>query len=354
MHRLMTYRFKKVVAPMSAGFMFGSKTLSDKTHGKLGEHPLHILVVDDQPSECERLRAAIENIPNGDYQLSFVADTASIDQLSLYNFDLCIVDEDVNEHRGFDLIKKHHLGEKLPTIVLGLEQENLGQAQAETFVKDFLQRDVLSPELVDHVIQHAYTQFHFERELAALAFTDDLTGLASKRMFEYQLDLSLKRLERTHQSLSIALFNIDAFRAVNETFGHVIGDLVLRHFANLLQEHVRPYDCVARFSADSFAIVFEEATKSQAQRAVNDIELACQEGLFINGLSIPLNCSAGISEYYLGCSVPMLIQQADQALLEVKAFKQAERNKKLVKFSLDLSECDAVDEFTALNKQRLH
>lgn len=324
------------------------------SHLQKHQQPLHILIVDDHPDECERLKVAIENIPDSSYRLSVVDEMSALDQMSFYHYDLCIVDNKVSHNTASDVIKRHHLGEKLPTIVYGESSLSEMASNTENEVIDVINPEALNPELIEHVIQHAYTQFHFEKELAALAFTDELTSLASRRMFEYQLDMSLKRVERTQKPLSVALFNLDSFRNVNDKFGHVIGDAALKYFSGLISEYVRPYDCVARLSGDTFAIIFEEANKAQACRAVSDIETACQSGLFTNGLTVPLSCSTGLIECDGQSSVPMIMHQAELALSDVKQKKQGEVSQQLVSYAMNALNSSALDEISSLTKKQLH
>ncbi len=326
------------------------------SHLQKHQTQLHILIVDDQPEECERLKTAIKNIPDASYRLSVVDEMSALEQMSFYNYDLCIVDNKVSHNTASEVIKRNHLGEKLPTILYGTSSLSEISTNTDNEVHDVLSPDALNPELIEHVIQHAYTQFHFEKELAALAFTDELTALASRRMFEYQLDMSLKRIERTHKPLSMALFNLDGFSSINHQFGHVIGDAALKYFASLINEYVRPYDCVARLSGDTFAIVFEEANKAQAYRAVTDIERACQSGLFTNGLTVPLSCSAGLIECdsQTAQSVPMMINLAEMALVEAKQKKKGKLSQSLVDQAMTALTKPMLDEISSLTKKHLH
>ncbi|MCK5882006.1 MAG: diguanylate cyclase [Sinobacterium sp.] len=330
-----------------------------KAHtSNLSKHhqPLHILIVDDHPEECERLKSAIENIPDSYYKLSVVDEMSALEKMSFYSYDLCIVDDKVSHSTASEIIKHHHLGEKLPTIMYGDSSLSDVESKTENEVHDVLSPAALNPESIEHVIQHAYTQFHFEKELAALAFTDELTSLASRRMFEYQLDMSLKRVERTHKPLSVALLNLDSFRYINEKFGHVIGDAALKYFSGLMAEYIRPYDCVARLADDNFAIIFEEANKAQAHRAVRDIENACQSGLFTNGLTVPLSCSTGLIECdnLAGLSVPMIMSQAETLLFDAKQKRKGDMTQKIVFHAMDALNESTLDEMSSLSKKHLH
>jgi diguanylate cyclase (GGDEF)-like protein len=324
------------------------------SHLQKHQHPLHILIVDDQPSECARLKSAIEKIPDSSYKLSFVGEVSALERMSFYNYDVCIVDDNVSKSNASALIKRHHLGEKLPTIVYGASTISEISITTDNEVHDVLNPEALNPELLEHVIQHAYSQFHFEKQLASLAFTDELTQLASRRMFEYQLDLSLKRIKRTQKPLSVALFNINDFKHVNDKFGHAIGDAALKFFANIISEKVRPYDCVARLAGDTFAVIFEEANKAQAFRAVSDIEMACQAGLFTNGLSVPLFCSTGLIECDSHVRVPLVINRAEKALFDVRSKKQFDLKREKHGFSADVTHVSELRSIGALKKNTMH
>ncbi len=316
------------------------------------QHAFRILVLDDQPSECARIKEAFGNIPEVNYQLSFIDKAEQLETMSLYSYDLCIVDENLDHHRASELIKQHHLGDKLPTVLYGQTSLQELNEDAENEVHDVLHPSALSPDLVEHVIQHAYTQFHFEKELAALAFTDELTGLASRRMFEYQLDLSMKRVDRTQKPLSMTIFQLENYRDVNDEFGFVIGDAVLRYLSSILSDHVRPYDCVARLGVDRFAIIFEEANKSQAYRAVADIEQEFAAGCFVNGCVVPMSLTVGLSEFEQGLSVPMLVREAEVDLQVQQENAYNFKQNKLMSTAFDESE--TIDEISSLSKKQLH
>ena len=75
---------------------------------------LHILIVDDQPEECERLKTAIENIPDSSYRLSVVDEMSVLEQMSFYHYDLCIVDNKISHNTASEVIKRNHLGRNYP------------------------------------------------------------------------------------------------------------------------------------------------------------------------------------------------------------------------------------------------
>jgi diguanylate cyclase (GGDEF)-like protein len=304
--------------------------------------------VDDQPESSAQIKSAIENIPDASYKMSFVDEVSALKELSFYHYDVCIVDNDTCKASASELINQHHLIEKLPTIVYG----DTTSAELED-VHDVLSPDTLSSVLIEHVIQHAYSQFHFEKKLENLAFTDELTELASKSMFEYQLGISLRRAKHTHKPLSVALFDINHLRHINQKFGYVMGDAVLKFFGNIISDSVRPYDCVARMASDNFAVILEDADQSKGLEVCLDIEASCQTGFFSHGLTVPLSCTFGLVECKNIGMVSLIINQAERTLFDVKEERRRIRGQSHMKYNIKgvQSSLTGLDDF---DHERLH
>jgi len=159
--------------------------------------------------------------------------------------------------------------------------------------------------------------------LAHAAGHDDLTGLARRDMFERSLVSEMKRARRTTASVSLAILDIDDFKRINDTCGHIQGDAVLRAFAATLQGGIRETDLCARFGGEEFALIMPATPMIKATRllerlmtAVRKLEIHCPE----QDLGTGLSCSVGLACYKgLGELDPKeFIEMADKALYLAK------------------------------------
>lgn len=103
-----------------------------------------------------------------------------------------------------------------------------------------------------------------KKELVRLANTDPLTGTANRRAFFARLEDELKRIRRTREDVSVAIIDVDHFKKINDTFGHVTGDVVLKGLAKLIQSCLRETDLLARLGGEEFGIIFPDTPEEGA------------------------------------------------------------------------------------------
>ena len=153
-----------------------------------------------------------------------------------------------------------------------------------------------------------------------MAVTDGLTELANRRSFDRSLERELTRANRTDGRLSVVLLDIDHFKQLNDTHGHVVGDAVLRQVAAALRECGREYDTVARYGGEEFAAVLPGCSSALALQVAERLRRAVEE----SGSDVRVTASAGVATYpYDGVDAASLLEAADQALY---ASKRSGRN----------------------------
>lgn len=160
-----------------------------------------------------------------------------------------------------------------------------------------------------------------ERELAALAATDPLTGLANRRMLDTTLDLEWRRAQRTGAPVSLIMIDIDHFKPFNDTYGHQAGDEALRQVAQVIKANVRrPADLVARYGGEEFAVVLTETDAAGTRLLAEKIRAAVEQMEPANPATKKLTVSLGACTRYAkpGDAQEELLSTADKALYQAK------------------------------------
>ncbi|NVK20149.1 MAG: diguanylate cyclase [Methylocystaceae bacterium] len=157
-------------------------------------------------------------------------------------------------------------------------------------------------------------------EILRLAMTDPLTGLSNRNSFITGLDRAIKLARRYDHGMSLLIIDLDRFKAVNDCYGHPIGDQLLQHVAGLLTRRVREVDQVARLGGDEFAIILSGVTENEtvnqiAQKYINQLK----KTFLIMGCEIQIGASIGISHFPENADNTVeLIRCADKALYVAK------------------------------------
>ncbi len=154
------------------------------------------------------------------------------------------------------------------------------------------------------------------QEIEYIASTDKLTGLHNRHKFEELFILELERARRFEHPLSLIILDIDHFKAVNDTFGHDVGDKVLKSFADIIQIHIRKLDILARWGGEEFLVLAPNTDLDHVQILAEKLRLAVEEFSFAKVQNITI--SAGISQLEKDDSFDDLLKRADKALYHAK------------------------------------
>jgi len=157
-------------------------------------------------------------------------------------------------------------------------------------------------------------------ELQRSAITDSLTGVYNTRFFHEVLGRETARADRYSTPLSLLMIDIDTFKLVNDTFGHVVGNKVLTQIAKSLEHTVRNTDFVFRCGGDEFGVVLPGTDLEGAMRVAEKILQKVENGEILTslGYSGRVTVSIGLSEYRRGSHFETLVAEADQALYTSK------------------------------------
>ncbi|MDT8900101.1 GGDEF domain-containing protein [Anaeroselena agilis] len=152
------------------------------------------------------------------------------------------------------------------------------------------------------------------------SLTDFTTGLWNRRYFYLRLDEEEARATKKKAPLCVAMIDVDGFKAVNDTYGHAAGDLLLSDLAAIFKKNTRATDVVARWGGDEFAIIFSETSIKDAHEVIERIRQKV-EAKFSS--SYDLTISAGVISLEPNQDIRDLLIKADKALYKAKEQKNS-------------------------------
>lgn len=161
-------------------------------------------------------------------------------------------------------------------------------------------------------------QYH--EEIYRLTIIDGLTQVHNKRYLLEFLEREMARAQRHQRSLSLVLFDIDHFKKINDTYGHLAGDYVLRELAATLKSRIRKEECFARYGGEEFALVLPETGPENTVYLADKLRKIIEEHPFIfEGKRISVTFSAGVADHQpTHDSALAFIKEADSRLYEAK------------------------------------
>lgn len=159
-------------------------------------------------------------------------------------------------------------------------------------------------------------------KIKQLVITDDLTGLFNSRYFFEQVEYEVERAKRYQNPLSLVFFDLDKFKSVNDTYGHLIGSRLLAEVGAVVQKNIRKTDRAARYGGDEFVVILPQTEKTGALNFAAKLREALTTETFTNnsGERLTVTGSFGVASYPEDAqSSSELISAADEAMYRVKA-----------------------------------
>jgi len=185
------------------------------------------------------------------------------------------------------------------------------------------------PATVDrsaHLIMHiedVTERKHLEAELHHLALHDPLTGLANRALLGQRIREAQARYRRLARPSHLFYLDLDGFKAVNDRFGHSVGDAVLTQLGQRITALLRPDDTAARIGGDEFVVLCEDTEPHNAAAIAQRLRDAAAEPFLIDGIELVLSAAVGGCPAYVADPVDLL-READQRMYETKRRKTAE------------------------------
>lgn len=277
----------------------------------------------------------------------------ALTELETTEIDLILLDIYMPELSGLQTlinIRKEEKYDNIPVIMLSASDDEDEIVNAlDCGAADYVTKPYITKVLIAR-IRTAIRLKEKNIELENLALTDYLTGLNNRKCFYDVADRAVhQRGRRGGYPVVIAIIDIDYFKAVNDKYGHDVGDIVLKGFSQLMKENFREYDTVARVGGEEFAVCMPNTS-------VKDAELACERfrksvaahQFFINSeneYALSITSSIGIASNHKDIySLDELVKLADEALYQAKG-----RGRNQVVNFTDLNDYDTSDDNTDMD-----
>ncbi|MHB0765254.1 diguanylate cyclase [Stutzerimonas sp. NM35] len=279
--------------------------------------PFRVLIIDDSRAQATHTERVLNNA--GIITRTLNEPILAISYLAEFQPDLIILDMYMPECMGTELakvIRQHERYVSVPIIYLSAEDDLDKQLSAMNEGGDDFLTKPIKPS---HLIATVRTRAERARNLKARIVRDSLTGLYNHTHSLQLLEDASTRAQRDNSPLCFAMVDIDHFKQVNDTYGHPMGDRVIKSLALFLKQRLRKTDCIGRYGGEEFAVVLPDTTQENACRVLDEIRQRFSEIRF-PAQPADLSCtfSCGITQLTPSADVKMLTQQADEALYRAK------------------------------------
>ncbi len=245
------------------------------------------------------------------------------------NIDVVLLDLSLSDSQGFDtLIKVQNFTSKVPIVVLTNHDDEIFAIKAvQKGAQDYLIKGLIDSNVLVRSIHYAIERNRMLKKLEQaqmrlqhLAHHDSLTGLPNRHLFYDYLGKSLARAFRHATILAVLFIDLDKFKNVNDTRGHVEGDLLLASVAKRLAGCLRESDIIARIGGDEFVVMLDAIKSAHgAAKVAQKILEAMSKAFVMEGHEHLASTSIGISLYPTdGSDVETLIRNADSAMYTAK------------------------------------
>ncbi len=308
----------------STGSQMGGPPIGDAELQQLSDGG-KILLVEDRPAVAERIVDALT--PH--FRVELEPDPArALLELPDGGYDLMIVSLGLHHADGLRLcsqVRSLDRTRHLPILIMVEEGEEARLLRGlDIGVNDYITRPIDPAELLARVRTQVkrkryvhYLRMRLE-ESVEMAVLDPLTSLHNRRYMNNHLTTLFDESAQSGRPISVLVIDIDYFKAVNDTYGHDVGDMVLKDFAVRIRRNIRGIDLACRMGGEEFVVVMPDTDVSQAYKVAERLRLAIASEPFSAGegaASLDITASVGVAAFEYPEDTPdIILKRADQAL----------------------------------------
>ncbi len=281
-----------------------------------------ILIVDDNPGNIDFLLELLNA-----YEVRVVTDgKGALDMVRKGKPDLILMDVGMPGIDGFEtciFIKSNPETEDIPVIFLSAKTDS------ESIIKAFDVGGVdyiTKPYRAKEVLVRIQTQLKLKNAIKLLenmARVDSMTGIANRRRFFEVSKIRLSAAQERNYSLFLFLFDLDKFKLINDTYGHNIGDEVIKHFVGTVKTHLDPKDCFARLGGDEFVLLLSNISREKALLKIEKVRKAIASITSVADVNLHISVSIGATMAKPSDKeIDSILKRADKSMYDAKKKRQ--------------------------------
>ena len=290
---------------------------------------MKVLICDDDPQDRKLVRTLLRQQTDTEIATLEAGETADIQAaLAKSRVDLVIMDIQMPDKSGMEWLKEI-VGQQLAPVVMltGFGNEEMAVASLEQGAVGYLAKGNLSAEKLHAAVATATKRWRDiqltkanQEELERIVNLDALTGIPNRRAISKKLEDAIAHTSRYLEQLSVILLDLDRFKDINDTYGHITGDDVLDRIGALLRTRIRGADSAGRYGGDEFLIVLPNTDWTAAAMAAERVRqlIAGYNMRDAAGNIFHVTVSQGVTSHQMGDDSRSLISRADEALYLAK------------------------------------
>ncbi|MFZ2309242.1 MAG: diguanylate cyclase [Rhodoferax sp.] len=288
-----------------------------KLCGSEEEPPYRVLVVEDSKTASTLIQRTLKE--SGVESMAISKPQEVLTALTKFQPDLVLMDMYMPGCTGVEVtrvIRQHEEFLSTPVVYLSADTSIALQVDALRLGGDHFLTKPFNPVILNAVVRSKIERY---RILRRSMFLDSLTGLLNHTTSKQRVDAAVTAAFAEDTPLCVAMIDIDHFKKVNDTYGHPMGDQVIRSMAWLLKQRLRKTDAVGRYGGEEFLVILPQADAERARQLLDRIRIDFSEFRHpVNATSFACTFSCGIAQLTPGMTALSVVKLADEALYRAK------------------------------------